>query len=407
MSKQIKIIAEKNNPNIESPKQFESQTSSVPTRKLGFWRVFGIILISLIFGGVGGVLADRIVIPFVEQKLAKQVNVVIPEKTEKVTVEENSATIESVKKVSPAVVSIVSTVNVQDIFGGTQTQKSGGTGFVLTSDGLILTNKHVAGDKNSTYSVLTSDGKDLQASILAIDPANDLAVLRVNAKNLPVVEIGDSSSLVPGQEVIAIGNALGEYQNTVTAGVVSAIGRAIVAGDTEGGSERIEGAIQTDAAINPGNSGGPLVNIRGQVVGINTAIDQGGQTIGFAIPINLIKPLDNFIKSAREGKIVRPLIGIRYIPITKELASINKLSVSEGALVYKDNNSPAVVLGSPADDAGIEEGDIITTINGKKIDKDHSLSYLIQQYRPGDEVELVILRDGKEMKVKLKLGEMQ
>jgi len=407
MSQEIKI--QKINSGDDSEFATENlPPKNQPPKKSGGRRIVWMIIISLIFGGIGGVLADKLIFPFIEQKLAHNKNVVLPEKVEKVTVQENSATIEAVKKVSPAVVSILTTRNVEDIFGQTTQQKGGGTGFILTSDGLILTNKHVASDKNASYTVLTSDGKDLKATIMAADPANDLAVLKVDAKNLPIVEIGDSSELVPGQDVIAIGNALGEYQNTVTAGVISAVGRAIVAGDTQGSSERIEGAIQTDAAINPGNSGGPLVNIEGQVVGINTAVDQNGQTIGFAIPINVIKPIDNFIKSVRAGKIVRPMIGVRYIPITKELASMQNLPVSEGALVYKGSGGTAAVIsGSPADQAGIQDGDIITYINGQKIDATHSLSSLIQQMKPGDEVELTILRDGKEQKVKLKLSEMQ
>ncbi len=404
MSQEIKIQKISSDESQIQKDKYENR----PPKKSGAWRIVAIILVSLLFGGIGGVLADKVIVPFIEQKLAHQENVVLPDKTENVTVQENSATIEAVKKVSPAVVSILTTRNVEDIFGQTTQQKGGGTGFILTSDGLVLTNKHVASDKNASYTVLTSDGKDLKATIAAVDPANDIAVLKVDAKNLPVVNLGDSSTLVAGQQSIAIGNALGEYQNTVTAGVISAVGRAIVAGDTGGSSERIEGAIQTDAAINPGNSGGPLVNILGQVVGINTAVDQGGQTIGFSIPINVIKPIDNFIKGVRAGKIVRPMIGIRYIPITKELASLQKLPVSDGALVYKGSGgTAAVVLGSPADQAGIEDGDIITAVNGQKIDQTHSLSFLIQQMKPGDEVELTLLRDGKEQKIKLKLGEMQ
>jgi serine protease Do len=410
MSKKIKIVHEKTSPETTKAHQVsEVEAPSYSSKKSTFWRVLGIIFISLIFGGIGSVLAQKIVVPFIEQKyLTHEEKIVIPEKEEKIIIKENSATIEAVKKVTPAVVSIVSTRNAADFFGDVFVQQSGGTGFILTSDGLILTNKHVAGDKKTKYSVLTSDGKDLAAYVLTTDPVNDIAVLKVDAKNLPVVEIGDSSELVPGQKVIAIGNALGEYQNTVTAGVVSAVGRAVVAGD-ETGAERIEGAIQTDAAINPGNSGGPLINVRGQVVGINTAIDKGGQTIGFAIPVDVIKPVDNFIENIRKvGKIIRPMIGIRYIPITKELASLNNLPVSEGALVYKGNEpgALAVIPGSPADEAGIEEEDIVIAIDDQKIDKDHSLSYLIQKYKPGDEIELIILRNKKERKTKLKLTEM-
>jgi len=406
MSDQIKIVDDHSNlgqtPNIPSTGSHSPKSSG----KL----ILLTIIISFIFGGIGGTLAQKIILPYIEQKYLKgEEKVIVTQKTENVTVKEESATTEAVKKVNPAVVSIVSTKNISDIFGEYFAQKGAGTGFVLTTDGLILTNKHVAGDKNIKYSVITSDGKNYTAMVAAVDPVNDIAVLRIKAKNLPVVEIGDSNALVPGQRVIAIGNALGQYQNTVTAGVVSGIKRSIVAGSETGGAERIEGAIQTDAAINPGNSGGPLINLRGQVVGINTAIDQGGQTIGFAIPINLIKPVDNFIKNIQEkGKIIRPMLGIRYIPINKELASLNDLPVSEGALVYRgDKGEPAVIPGSPADEAGIEEGDIITAINGQKINEENSLAYLIQQFQPGDEVELTILRDKNEKKIKVRLAEMK
>lgn len=412
MSQQIKIVHQKTNPEEPINPELTSPANpepAPPKKRSSAWMIILIIIISLIFGGIGGALAQKIIIPFIEQKyLAKNDQVVVSGKTENITVKENSATIDAVKKVNPSVVSIIGNQSVQDIFGGVSTQKSAGTGFVLTSDGLILTNKHVVSGNNAQYTVLTSDGQDYKATIAATDPANDLAVVKIDAKNLPVLELGDSSQLVPGQEAIAIGNALGEYQNTVTAGVISAVGRAVSAGDTQGGNtETIEGAIQTDAAINPGNSGGPLINIGAQVVGINTAVDQNGQTIGFAIPINVIKPLDNFINSVRAGKIIRPMLGVSYIPITKELAALNKLSVVEGALVAKGSgNNPAVSPGGPADSAGIEEGDIITAVNGQKIDKNNSLSYLIQQLKPGEEVELTVLRNGQEQKIKVKLGQM-
>jgi len=406
MSNKIKIVDTQINEKNES-----SNIPSPSSPKRSFWKILGLILISLIFGGVGGVLGQKIILPLIEQKyLNHQEKVVISEKTEKINVEENSATIDAVKKVLPSVVSIVSSKNTTNFWGDISVQKTGGTGFILTSDGLIITNKHVASDKNTKYTILTYDGKNLEGYVQAVDPVNDIAVLKVKANNLPVVEIGDSSSLVVGQRVIAIGNALGEYHNTVTAGIISGIGRAILAGDETGESERIEGAIQTDAAINPGNSGGPLINLKGQVVGINTAIDKSGQTIGFAIPINLIKPLDNFIKNIKEkGKIVRPMIGVRYVNLTKEIAALNSLPVSEGALIYRDEEKgmPAVVPGSPADKAGLEEGDIITAVNDQKIDQEHSLSYIIQKFQPGEEVELTILRDKKEMKIKLKLAEME
>jgi len=368
-----------------------------------------IVLVSLIGGLLGGGLTSRVIIPYITSKLQKEGKIEIPaEKVEKVKVEEESAIIEAVDKVKESVVSIVSETAIRDIFGSITTEKSGGTGFVLTSDGYIVTNKHVISDKRTKYTVITYDGKNYEAEVVAHDPLNDLGVLKIKANGLKAVDIGSSSDLKVGQRVIAIGNALGEFQNTVTVGVVSAKGRAITASDALGSKERLENLIQTDAAINPGNSGGPLINLRGQVVGINTAMAEA-QNIGFAIAIEVLKPVDQFIKNLREkGKIVRPMIGIRYLPITKDIASLNNLPVDYGALVLQGQyGEPAVIPGGPADRAGLEAGDIILTIGGDKIDENHSLSLLIQKYQPGNTLELKIMRQGKEKIVQVILDEFK
>jgi len=231
--------------------------------------------------------------------------------------------------------------------------------------------------------------------------------VKINASNLKVIELGDSDRLKVGQQVIAIGNALGEYQNTVTKGIISAIGRTITAGGGDGTSEKLEGMIQTDATINPGNSGGPLVNLAGQVIGINTAIDLQGTQIGFAIPINSVKSaLDSY---ATSGKISRPMLGIRYVNITKELAALNKLAVTQGALVTKGSNAgeSAVTPGGPADKAGIKENDILVSIDGKEIDENNSIISLLRAYKPGDTITIKILRAGAEKQVQVKLGELK
>lgn len=322
------------------------------------------------------------------------------EKTYKVT--EQSQVIDVVKKVSPAVVSITSEGSTLGFFGQVEKTKGAGTGFIVESNGLIVTNKHVISDKNAKYSVFTSDGKEYQAEIKAQDPLNDIAFLKIDAKGLPTAELGNSDDLQVGQSVVAIGNALGQYQNTVTTGVVSGIGRAIEAGDSSGASaETLENVIQTDAAINPGNSGGPLVNIDGQVIGVNTAIDQGGQLIGFAIPINMVKRQIESVKVS--GKIERPILGIRYIPVTKEFAARNNLKTDKGALVYGGNDL-AVLPDSPAAKAGVKSGDIILKIENDELDKSHSITGLLQKYSPGDKVTLTILRDGKEQKIEVTLG---
>lgn len=317
-------------------------------------------------------------------------------------VNEQSQTIEVVKKVSPSVVSITSEGSALGLFGSVQKTKGAGTGFIVESNGLIATNKHVVSDKNAKYSVFTSDGEEYKAEVKALDPLNDIAFLKIDGKSLPVAELGDSDGLQVGQSVVAIGNALGQYQNTVTTGVVSGVGRAIEAGDSSGGSaETLENVIQTDAAINPGNSGGPLANIDGQVIGINTAIDQQGQLIGFAIPINMIKKQIESVKVS--GKIERPILGIRYIPITKEFAARNNLKTEKGVFVYGGGDL-AVLPDSPAAMAGIKDGDIILKMGNDELDRTHSIVGLLQKYSPGDKVTLTILRDGKEQKVDVTLG---
>jgi serine protease Do len=321
-----------------------------------------------------------------------------------VTVQESSAVIDAVKKVNPAVVSINGVTQTQNFFGGTSTATTAGTGYIVSADGLIVTNKHVVSDTSTQYSVFTNDGTEYQATIEATDPTNDIAILKINAKNLPVVELGSSDNLQAGQTAIAIGNALGQYQNSVTVGVISAIGRVIQAGDTTGGSvESLDNVIQTDAAINPGNSGGPLLNIEGQVVGMNTAVDQTGQSIGFAIPISLVQSaLDSYTAN---GRIVRPMLGVRYITISKEYATENNLAVSQGALLYSSTDSPAVVSGSPADNAGLKNGDIITKIGNTTLTTTTTLMSVVETYKVGDKIAVTYIRDGKTSTVNITLVE--
>ncbi|MEK7181123.1 MAG: trypsin-like peptidase domain-containing protein [Patescibacteria group bacterium] len=277
----------------------------------------------------------------------------------------------------------------------------GGSGFIVSSNGLILTNKHVVSDASASYSVLTNDGKNYKAKVLARDPVQDLAVVKIEATGLPTVELGDSDSIQLGQTAIAIGNALGEFRNTVSAGVISGLSREVTAGGG-GMKETISGVIQTDAAINPGNSGGPLLNLRGQVIGINTAIVSGAQNIGFAIPINKAKRDINSVKAT--GEIQAPYLGVRYLAVTPDLAKKEKLPVDYGALVRGNEDGPAVEKGSPAAQAGIVAEDIIFEVEGKKITKDLSLSGVISQFSVGQTVNLKINRQGKEINLKVSLG---
>jgi serine protease Do len=300
---------------------------------------------------------------------------------------------------------------------GTERQEvSAGTGFVVSSDGLIITNKHVVSDEEADYTVISNDGEKYEAEVLARDPLQDLAVLKIdNPKGeeaLSSLRLGDSDSLKQGQSVIAIGNALGEFQNTVSVGVISGLRRTVVASSGFGQSETLEEVIQTDTAINPGNSGGPLLNLSGEVVGINVA-RASAENIGFAIPINAAKKDIEDVEQS--GKITYPFLGIRYVMISDELVERNDLEVDYGALVLRGETREdlAVIPGSAADKAGIVENDIIleiklSTSSGQawvKITQENPLAKEIQKYRVGDTITLKILSKGKEKEVQATLGE--
>lgn len=326
--------------------------------------------------------------------------------TERLILEESSAITDTVKKISPAVVSITTTKQVTDFFGQTTEQSGGGTGFIVTTDGLILTNKHVVNDQNTEYTVVTNDGKKYPAKVLAKDTLNDFAVIQIEASGLPVVEFGDSDNLDVGQWVVAVGNALGQFGNTVTVGVISATNREITASSGAGGqSESLSDMLQTDAAINSGNSGGPLVNLKGQVIGINTAVASNAQNIGFAIPINQVKNVIDFDSIKKTGKIVRPYIGVRYIPITPTIARSSNLKYDYGIYVYSDNPlQPAVVPGSPADKIGIKAGDILLELDGTKINENLTLNNILSKYKPNQKVTIKYLRESEEKTIELTLG---
>jgi serine protease Do len=316
--------------------------------------------------------------------------------TDRIVKEEN-AVISAVEKSSPSVVAIgvnQRIVNPFDPFSNPERRESTiGTGFVVSDErgssasqnkAIIITNRHVVDNPDTKYSVVTKDGKKLEVTKIYRDPNLDLALVQVSGSDIKHLELGDSSNLKAGQSVIAIGNALGRFENTVTTGVVSGIGRSVTAGDPFAGtSERLDDLIQTDAAINPGNSGGPLLNLAGQVIGVNVATTEGAQNIGFAIPINAIKPLLNEFE--RTGTVSKPYLGIRYVPISKENALRN--NVPQGAYVDE------VLEGSPANKAGIEPGDIITKIDGQSVDDDKKISETIQKKKVGDRLTLEVFRD--------------
>lgn len=331
--------------------------------------------------------------------------------------EHEKAVIGVVEENLPAVVSIVASRNVQymtlprgdffRLFEEPETreriEREQGTGFIISKDGFIVTNRHVVEGEEADYTVFLSTGEKFEAKILAKDPLHDLAVLKIEGENLPVVEIGDSGTVRPGQTAVAIGNALGELENTVSVGVISGIGRRVVArGRTT--IEVLDNVIQTDAAINLGNSGGPLLNLKGEVIGVNTATAMYAEGIGFAIPINRAQRV---IEGAVTGEeIVYPFLGVRYLIIDEELKENENLSVGYGALVVSGGGDPAITPGSAAEEAGIKEEDIILELNGEKITANNSLARIIIRYNPGDKVKLKILRDGTEKEMEVVLGEM-
>ncbi len=380
------------------------------------------ISVSLVFGFLAGWVAfgiygGRIKLP---ESISSRQKIIV----------QDEAVVKAVKDVSPAVVSIIATKDLPvieqqsqiinpfgDLFPGfsfeipqyaqKETQKQevgGGTGFIVSRDGLIVSNKHVVDIDGAEYTVLTNDGQKYPAKVLAKDPVQDIAILKIEKNNLPTVNLGNSDEVQIGQASIAIGNALGEFRNTVSVGVISGLKRSITA-SSGGGVEQLEDLLQTDAAINPGNSGGPLLNLQGEVIGINVAMASGAQNIGFALPINLAKR--DIEQVEKNGKISYPFIGIRYAIITSQIKDEKKLTVDYGALILRGKNDgePAITPGSPAEKAGLKENDIILEADGQKIDKDHSLAKLVQNHNIGDKMFLKILRDGKEMEINVVLGE--
>ncbi|HCP08207.1 MAG TPA: hypothetical protein DIT25_00165 [Candidatus Moranbacteria bacterium] len=394
-----------------------------PYKRLPVFVLVGVMILSSIFGAIFGFMAGGIsqkIYPGLYEDISN-----LPKAKDIIrqrVVEEDSAVIDVVEKTSPSVVSIAIIKNIpggQDSlqpfdfpgffglpFGGEDEsrQVGGGTGFFVSSDGMIVTNKHVVDDTSAEYVVITNEGKEFNARVMAKDPINDIAIVKIEGNNFSTLNLGDSDALKIGQTAIAIGNSLGEFSNTVSKGIISGLQRNVVAGGS-GGSEQLRNIIQTDAAINPGNSGGPLLDINGDVIGVNVAMAQGAQNIGFAIPSNQLKKAVDQVKST--GKISLPYLGVRYIPIDNSIQKENNLPYAHGALVLRGQKMTdfAVIPGSPADRAGISENDIILEVENAKIDQANNLADLISKYKIGDTVTLKIWHRGEEKNVKVTLGE--
>lgn len=361
---------------------------------------------------LGGALADRLFVIKPLDYLVKrgaQQGFRVGSLEQRVLTEESVVT-EVAEKVSPSVVTVSIETQRRRVLefnpfgGGFRSRIEGGqpqdigSGFIVSEDGLIVTNKHVVSDNSAKYKVITKDGKEYEVEKVSRDPSNDIAILKINASALSPVELGDSKNLKVGQFAIAIGTALGEFRHTVTTGVISGLGRGITAGSSfEGFVERLDDVIQTDAAINPGNSGGPLLNSAGQVIGINVAVAQGAENIGFAIPINIVK--DALAEFNKSGKFVsKPFLGVQYQIISQQAAVLN--NIPQGAYVVD------VVSGSPAAKAGIEVDDIIVKMDGEEIKEEGGgLAELIKKKKSGQKVSLEISRNGETLNLSVTLSE--
>ena len=317
-----------------------------------------------------------------------------------VRIDESSAVIGAAEKVGPAVVTIAS--ESDGLFGGTGV----GSGFIYDESGWIVTNRHVV-EGADTVLVVLQDTRQFEGRVVGVDTLTDLAIVKISATDLPAAPIGSSQDLEVGQLAIAIGSALGDYPSSVTSGVVSGLGRRIEAGDATGTtSEQLTNLIQTDAAINQGNSGGPLINSAGQVIGINTAVATTAQGVSFAIPIDIATPI---MEQARRGEeMTRPWIGIYYRQVNAVVREDLNLPVSHGVVIMAPENSDerAIFPDSPAERAGLEEGDVIVSIEDTMIDPEHDLSMLVLRHEPGDTIRLRVIRGDSEREVRVRLGVM-
>ncbi len=386
---------------VKQPKEKKQLSPEQKTQRS--LRIGGVLIIlgAFVAGILGGVFGNRIL----PERLTSLDNTSAGQQI----VSSQSELISKIAKdVGPSVVSInvKSGSTVNSLFGQESGGEGAGTGIILSSDGVIITNRHVIPENTTSVSVTTSDGKQYDnVTVTARDPRTnyDIAFLKINGvKDLKPAKIGDSSQMQVGSAVVAIGYALGEFSNTVTSGIISGTGRPVTAGDESGSSaESLTNLFQTDAAINPGNSGGPLVNMNGEVIGINTAVAGNAENIGFSIPINDVK--SQIASILDKGKLEIPYMGVRYVMVTPQLKAKYKLDSENGAWLKGSESSLAILNGSPADKAGLKEGDIIVKVNGEKVDSDNPLSSRLGKYKVGDTIEITYIRDGKEQTTKATL----
>ncbi len=397
-------------------------------KKRGRGAMFVFMGLTLFSGFVGGLLA-----PFLQPYVLPSLSVYMDQRQENAQNEktlvltEEKLVADLVEDNTPGVVSIVISKDVPKVrsyfnspfglpffspFGSreqsTETEKQrigSGSGFFVSADGLIVTNKHVVADEQAEYTVILGDKTEHPAKVLARDPSNDIAVIKIEGENFPVLTLGDSDTIRVGETIIAIGNPLGEFENSVSRGIISGLKRSFEASSGMGDSERLSGIIQVDAAINPGNSGGPLFSLEGVVVGVNVAMAQGAENIGFALPVNQVKRIVEQVRTT--GRLSFPYLGVRSITLNDALQKKTGLPYNYGALVVRGDTITdfAVIPGSPADKAGIVENDILLEINGEKIDETHGLISFMGQYAVGDEVTVKVWHKGEVKDIKVKLEE--
>ena len=393
------------NQSIDSPSVASTTLPPAPVspkqspRRRG--KYISLFIVALLICSAGGFAGGWVAVTLYNKSDAGAGQMVNSDGTTVVTLEEEAIT-NVAAKVSSSVVSIVTTTSARSMWG--YSSQGAGTGVIVSKDGYIMTNNHVIDGANKV-SVVASDGTEYDdVKIIGSDPLNDIAFIKIEGvSDLVPAELGDSGKLRIGQRVVAIGNALGQFDNTVTSGIVSAMGRPLVASSSDGsGSESLTDLIQTDAAINSGNSGGPLVDLAGRVIGINTAVATDANGIGFAIPINATRGV--LAEVLENGKVSRAYLGVRYLDITASLAASEDLASKKGAYVSADGSTGAVIKNGPADKAGIKTEDIILKVDDNVIGTDGSMSSIIGQYRPGDKVTLTVLRDGKEIKLNAELA---
>ncbi|MFC1625304.1 S1C family serine protease [Patescibacteria group bacterium] len=402
---------------------------------------------SLVTGIVTATLVTQAPSPLtqtVNRVVEKTIEKVVPgvgdngnnQESQVVVVTQEDLVVEVVSEVSSAVVSVVATKDLpvieeyfispfgeDDFFNqffpefqvpqyrqkGTEKRQVGsGTGFFVSKDGFILTNKHVVADKEAEYSIIMNDGSSLSVEVLGLDPIQDIAILKANssggkAGSFNYIPLENSDKIKVGQTVVAIGNTLGQFQNTVSIGIISGLDRTVVASNATGESEQLQTVIQTDAAINPGNSGGPLLSLNGRAIGINTAMAQDAENVGFALPINLAKRGISDVKEF--GEIRYAFLGIRYLLITSVVKEEKELSVDYGALLVDVDGQPAVFKDSPAEKAGLQKGDIILEFNEVRVDQKNTLAQLITDSRVGDIIKLKILRGGEAQDISVTLDQ--